>query len=201
LDPHHYSGNPALKVPTLETADGAWFGALNICRELRRLSPCEVRIVWPEDLRGILATNAQELAVHAMGTEVTLIMSSLVGEATHDAVRDLGIVLVHVRRASLGGEHRLSIRPVRLSFARRATPSACSATSFDVLPVRPPILGPRNMGDSRRGGDEGLRGEQGSPTGFPAQESRAAQFSVPTPRPPGREDTRPKPPPALDRRP
>jgi glutathione S-transferase len=76
LRPPDYAGNPALKVPILETADGAWFGALNICRELTRLSKRDLRVVWPEALLQPLLANAQELTVHAMATEVVLIMSA-----------------------------------------------------------------------------------------------------------------------------
>ena len=71
-----YAGNPALKVPILQTADGAWFGALNICRELARLSKRKLRVVWPEALLQPLPANAQELTAHAMATEVALIMSA-----------------------------------------------------------------------------------------------------------------------------
>ena len=76
-DPSDYAGNPALKLPILETQSGAWFGALNICRELARQSTRKLRIVWPEDFDQTLLGNAQELAVQAMGTEVALIMSGL----------------------------------------------------------------------------------------------------------------------------
>jgi glutathione S-transferase len=69
-----FAGNPALKVPVLETEQGAWFGALNICRELARSSPSTHHIVWPEHLPARLASNAQELVLHGMATEVALIM-------------------------------------------------------------------------------------------------------------------------------
>lgn len=81
LDPENYAGNPALKVPVLETPEGNWFGALNICRELARRSKANPRIVWPEDLDRPLLANAQELAVQAMATEVSLIMSKMANQA------------------------------------------------------------------------------------------------------------------------
>ncbi len=81
LDPENYAGNPALKLPVLETPEGNWFGALNICRELSRRSKAEPRIVWPEDLDRPLLANAQELAMHAMATEVSLIMAKMTGQA------------------------------------------------------------------------------------------------------------------------
>lgn len=80
VDPRHYAGNPALKLPVLETPEGNWFGALNICRELSRRSEARPRIVWPEDLEQPLLANAQELVMHAMATEVALIMPKVAGQ-------------------------------------------------------------------------------------------------------------------------
>lgn len=83
-----YGGNPALKLPILETSTGTWFGALNICRELSRHSKLKLRILWPEALDRALLANAQELVLQAMATEVTLIMSKLasnVSDSAHQA--------------------------------------------------------------------------------------------------------------------
>lgn len=77
LAPESYAGNPALKVPSLRTPSATWFGALNICRELSRAAPRPLNIVWPEALAQPLLANAQELVLHAMTTEVGLIMSNL----------------------------------------------------------------------------------------------------------------------------
>ena len=74
-----YAGNPALKLPILQAQSGTWFGALNICRALARGSAREPHVVWPEDLREPLLANAQELTLHALATEVTLVMSKLSG--------------------------------------------------------------------------------------------------------------------------
>src|SRR5262245_10605375 len=76
-DGRDYAGNPALRVPVLETEQGAWFGTLNICRELARRSHEQVSIVWPEQLTDRLTSNAQELVLHGMSTEVGLIMQKL----------------------------------------------------------------------------------------------------------------------------
>jgi hypothetical protein len=76
-DPGDYGGNPALTMPTLHTAEGSWFGALNVCRVLSRLSEKNLRLVWPEALSSPLLVNAQELTLHAMSTEVALILSKL----------------------------------------------------------------------------------------------------------------------------
>jgi glutathione S-transferase len=72
-----YGDNPALKLPILETPEGAWFGALNIARELARRAPSPVRVVWPEDVLDRTAGNAQELVLQGMATEVSLIMRGL----------------------------------------------------------------------------------------------------------------------------
>lgn len=80
LEAADYGGHPALKLPALEAPEGTWFGSLNICRALARRTPAR-RIVWPEALIEPITANAQELTLSAMSTEVTLIMSSLGGEA------------------------------------------------------------------------------------------------------------------------
>jgi len=79
LDAGDYAGNPALKLPILRTVDDTWFGALNICRELARRSPLGRRVLWPEELDGVLLCNAQELVTQAMASEVAWILSGLGG--------------------------------------------------------------------------------------------------------------------------
>jgi hypothetical protein len=76
-DAGDYGGNPALRIPSLQTPQGVWFGALNVCRELWRRSSLKPRVVWPEDLDQPALANAQELVLQAMATEVTLIMSKV----------------------------------------------------------------------------------------------------------------------------
>jgi glutathione S-transferase len=75
LDLESYGGNPARKVPSLRTATATWFGALNACRELARVCERKPRVVWPEALQQPLGANMQDLVLHAMATEVGLIMS------------------------------------------------------------------------------------------------------------------------------
>ncbi|HEX3474860.1 MAG TPA: glutathione S-transferase family protein [Kofleriaceae bacterium] len=81
LDAGAYAGNPALKVPVLVTGDGPLFGTENICRELVRRSGRGAEVV----LRGAVAdrrvANAEELVLHAMSTEVSLIVAQLAGDA------------------------------------------------------------------------------------------------------------------------
>ncbi len=77
--PAAYGGNPALRLPTLATPEGHWFGALNICRELWRRSSSKPEVEWPEHLTLAVSANAQELVTQAMSTEVALIMAKLSG--------------------------------------------------------------------------------------------------------------------------
>jgi glutathione S-transferase len=78
-DAEDYGGHPALKLPTLETGEGQWFGSLPICRELARCSDLNPLVVWPEDLQRPVAANAQELVLTAMLTEVGLVMGAASG--------------------------------------------------------------------------------------------------------------------------
>jgi glutathione S-transferase len=78
-DPDHYGGHPALKLPTLATDAGTWYGALPICRELARCSELALDIIWTENLDRPVASNAQELVTTAMATEVALIMGAGAG--------------------------------------------------------------------------------------------------------------------------
>ncbi|RKH01313.1 glutathione S-transferase N-terminal domain-containing protein [Corallococcus carmarthensis] len=78
-NPEDYGGNPALRIPSLKTRQGVWFGSLNVCRELSRRSELKPFVVWPEDLDTPVLANAQELALQAMSTEVALVMSQMGG--------------------------------------------------------------------------------------------------------------------------
>jgi len=84
-EPADYGGNPALRIPSLQTPQGVWFGSLNVCRELWRRSSPRPRVVWPEDLDTPVLANAQELVLQAMSTEVSLIMAKLADASTSNA--------------------------------------------------------------------------------------------------------------------
>ncbi len=84
-DPVDYGGHPALKLPTLHTDAGIWFGSLPICRELVACSELSLEILWPEDLTRPVAANAQELVLTAMSTEVGLIMGKASGVAADNS--------------------------------------------------------------------------------------------------------------------
>jgi hypothetical protein len=78
-DAGSYGGNPGLRLPNLLTGEGPVFGSLGSCRALGALAPERPLMVWPEAAPSALATNALELTLQAMSTEVTLIMLSVTG--------------------------------------------------------------------------------------------------------------------------
>jgi glutathione S-transferase len=78
-DPATYADNPALKVPVLVDADGPLYGTENICRELARRSPLRSRTVLRGDLADRLVANAEEMTLHVMSSEVTLILAKMAG--------------------------------------------------------------------------------------------------------------------------
>ncbi len=79
--PATYAGNPALKVPVLLDGDGPLYGTENICRELARRSPARSRVVLRGELEHRLVANAEEMTLHVMSSEVSLIMAKVAGDA------------------------------------------------------------------------------------------------------------------------
>jgi glutathione S-transferase len=75
-DAGNYGNNPALKVPILVDEQGPLFGTENICRELARRSGKRAQVVLRGDVANRLVANAEELILHAMSSEVILIMSN-----------------------------------------------------------------------------------------------------------------------------
>ena len=84
VDAEVYAGNPALKLPTLRRGDSRVFGAENICRTLVEVADTPLRIVWPEQLRGDLTRNAQELVWHGMAAQVQIIFGTSVAQLPAD---------------------------------------------------------------------------------------------------------------------
>jgi glutathione S-transferase len=74
-----YAGNPALKIPVLVDGGGALFGTENICRELARRSAAPARAVLRGDVADRRVANAEEMTLHAMASEVVLIMAKISG--------------------------------------------------------------------------------------------------------------------------
>jgi len=82
LDAETYAGNPALKVPILVDEHGSLFGTENICRELVRRADAK-NVVMRGDVRDRVVANAEELTLHVMSAEVTLVMAKMAGGASH----------------------------------------------------------------------------------------------------------------------
>lgn len=82
MDQNEYGGNPALKVPVLIDERGPLFGTENICRELVRRSERGKKMVLRGDSRERVVANAEELTLHVMSSEVSLIMAKMSGDAT-----------------------------------------------------------------------------------------------------------------------
>ena len=76
-----YAGNPALKIPVLVDEQGPLFGTENICRELVRRAGRTTSVVLRGDVRDRVVANAEELVLHVMSAEVSLIMAKMAGDA------------------------------------------------------------------------------------------------------------------------
>lgn len=82
LDPNVYAQNPALKVPTLVDEQGPLFGAENICRVLLALSgKPRASVVMRGDVSARAVANAEELTLHVMTCEVSVLMAKAGGAA------------------------------------------------------------------------------------------------------------------------
>lgn len=97
-DAADYSGNPALKIPTLRIGDTLLFGTDNICRRLAELAgrADDPRVVLSHQVTSDLVRNAQELVWHAMAAQVQLVLgvrvAKLPAENTFFAKARLGML-------------------------------------------------------------------------------------------------------------
>jgi glutathione S-transferase len=71
-----YGANPAMKVPVLVDEEGPLFGTENICRALVRRSG-RTNVLLRGDVGDRVVANAEEMTLHAMSSEVTLILSKI----------------------------------------------------------------------------------------------------------------------------
>lgn len=81
LDAAVYAHNPALKVPILVDERGPLFGTENICRELVRRSGGASKVALRGDVADRVVANVEELALHVMSAEVSLITAKIAGNA------------------------------------------------------------------------------------------------------------------------
>lgn len=141
-DPADYGGNPALRIPVLKSAGGAWFGALNVSRELWRRSSPRRRVVWPEDLDVPLLANMQELTLQAMATEVTLVMEKMAGagEGTRHALKLRESLLNMMAWLEDNANAALAALPPERDLSYLEVTLFCLVTHLefrDVLPTKP----------------------------------------------------------------
>jgi glutathione S-transferase len=85
-DARDYADNPALKVPVLVDEQGPLFGTENICRALALRSGRGGRVVLRGETAARVVANAEELVLHVMGAEVSLIMAKLSGTPAPEKV-------------------------------------------------------------------------------------------------------------------
>jgi glutathione S-transferase len=81
-----YADNPALKLPVLRTQDAVLFGTENICRVIAEHAGNPADVVWPEQLRGAVSRNAQELIWHCMTAQVQIVFGTLVAKLPNDNI-------------------------------------------------------------------------------------------------------------------
>jgi glutathione S-transferase len=81
LDAVTYAGNPALKVPILVDERGPLFGTENICMDLVRRAGRASNVAMRGDVTDRVVANAEELTVHLMTAEVSLVTAKMVGDA------------------------------------------------------------------------------------------------------------------------
>jgi glutathione S-transferase len=125
VDAAAYAGNPALKLPTLRRPDGALvFGAENICRALAEAAGASARVVWPEQLRGDVSRNAQELVWHAMAAQVQLVLGTMVGRLPPENV--------YFAKGRAGLEGALRWLDANVEAALAALPSPRDLSLFEV---------------------------------------------------------------------
>lgn len=122
LDAAAYAGNPALKIPILVDEAGPLFGTENICRALVRRAGARDLVVRGE-LPDRIVANAEELVLHAMAAEVSLIMARVTGDpglAPDKLRRSLEGCLAHLDahvdavRAALPADRRTSFVEIAL---------------------------------------------------------------------------------------
>jgi glutathione S-transferase len=75
-----YGDNPALKIPVLVDEHRPLFGTENICRELARRSSSASKVVMRGEVTDRTVANAEELTLHVMSAEVSLIMAKVAGD-------------------------------------------------------------------------------------------------------------------------
>ena len=140
LDSSDYGGNPALRVPTLVTPEGSAFGSLPSCRLIAAMRAAPLQMVWPEQAPALLVSNAMELTVQAMSTEVSLILVKAGGaESSHYASKLRSALLGMMAWLDQNLEDALRLLPTRdLSFLELSLFCLVDHLQFrEVIPIDP----------------------------------------------------------------
>lgn len=122
-DPAIYADNPALRLPILRTADETVFGTENICRTLAERASKPAQIVWPEQLRGSVSRNAQELVYHCMTAQVQIVFGTGISKLPADNV--------YFEKARIGFEGALEWLDSHVGEALAALPGSRQLSMFE----------------------------------------------------------------------
>ncbi|GFE86757.1 glutathione S-transferase family protein [Steroidobacter agaridevorans] len=118
-----YANNPALKLPILRVGDEVVFGTENICRAMAERAHKSVAIVWPEQLRGNVSRNAQELVWHCMTTQVQIVFGTAIAKLPGDNL--------YFEKARLGYAGALAWLDAHVSDALNALPASRQLSMFE----------------------------------------------------------------------
>jgi glutathione S-transferase len=122
-NPEVYADNPALKLPILRMQDSVLFGTENICRAIAERAECPAQVVWPEQLRGNVSRNAQEMVWHCMATQVQIVFGTIVSKLPSDNS--------YFDKARSGFEGALTWLNAHLADALHALPESRSLSLFE----------------------------------------------------------------------
>lgn len=118
-----YANNPALKLPILRSGEEVVFGTENICRAMAERAQKSVAVVWPEQLRGNVSRNAQELVWHCMATQVQIVFGTAIAKLPADNL--------YFEKARLGYAGALAWLDAHLSDALNALPASRQVSMFE----------------------------------------------------------------------
>lgn len=122
-DPGIYADNPALKLPILRIEDRTVFGTENICRTIAERARASAEIVWPEQLRGDVSRNAQELVWHCMTAQVQIVFGTVLAKLPADNL--------YFEKARAGFEGALACLDAHLPEALEALPPSRQLSLFE----------------------------------------------------------------------
>jgi len=122
--PGIYADNPALKLPILRAGDEVVFGTENICRALADRAGNAGDIVWPEQLRGTVSRNAQEMVWHCMAAQVQIVFGTVVAKLPGDNL--------YFEKARDGFEGALAWLEAHVAEALQALPASRRLSLFEV---------------------------------------------------------------------